>query len=290
MTILSAILWAGKLYMSPAGRAVAVVELYLWWINQTDDSKKATAEQVKKMVEEAKKDAGVTKEWLTSNAPKVKEALSVVATKVGDAGAKFREGWVTGMGQENPVAAAMSLGFLRAAGLGLDDKAPPPKEEEDEDGALEKLAVSIIQDAVSAGPGGVSVDAAKLGGVIGRLEKLQRAKAEVDELRAKLGVAKGSLAKRLAAVAPDAAPARAPVAVPGAAEVADVAPPPEPAPEPAAAAPPAPTRKRAAPEAPASEAPVGRVTRSRAPAPTGGRRRKTRRTRAIRRATRKVLY
>lgn len=278
MTILSAMLWAGKLYTTPVGRAVAVVELYLWWINQTDSNKKATAQQVKKLVEEAKKEAGVTKEWLTANAPKVKEAMSAIAAKVGDAGARFREGWVEGMGHENPVAAAMALSFLRAAGLGLDPKAPPPKEEEDEDGALEKLAVSLIQDAVSAGPGGVSIDAAKLADVVKRLEKLQKAKAEVEELREKLGVAKGALARRLEAAAPGAGPLRGPRAPVTGEPVAEEAPPPRAAE----------TRKRRAAE-PEPEPSPGRITRSRAAAGVGGRR-KTRRKRIARRVTKKFYY
>jgi hypothetical protein len=305
MTVFSFMLWTGKLYMSPAGRAVGIIELYMWWINQTDANKSAFATQAKNLVSEASKGGKVT---LDRVGPKVKEAILTVGSKLKGRAAEgwgnFEAGFRDGIqNPDSPLITALSLGFCRAAGIYLDEKAPEPAVGENKDD-LKNLAETLFNDAFVRGPGGAiaGVDSARLAAAINELKRLRDAAKSVEEAREQLRPAKAELAEALKAAGVGAAPVAA--AVEGAR---------------AAKASKAPTvrtsvkaavveetrargKERVAAAEEESAAAVEerrRSTRSSlaalkrkavtgAEAPTGGRRRKTRRKRLVRRVTKKV--
>jgi len=303
MTIFSVMLWTGKLYTSPVGRAVAVVELYMWWINNPGKHA-AIAKEVKEYTAAAKSGAGKAKDWVEkTGAPELKNLLGAVGAKVGVAGERFVEGLKEGSAMENPVASALSLGFLRAAGLALDPSAPAPKEEENADD-LGKLAANILDNAIKLGPGGTptAIDVGKLEEVVTRLTALAGAQKEVSDLRVKLAAAKDVREVALKKVTDPEEGELGPVAsaVPEAARAAKASKSVGERRErvgPKAAAsssesPAASTQKAKAAlrEARAVASPSGRVRKAveAAGAPEGGRRRKTRRKRMVRRITKKV--
>lgn len=305
MTIFSVILWSGKLYASPAGRALAIVELYIWWINKTKAEKDAIGKEVKEYVAAAKSGAKDARSWVErTGAPKMKEAFDYVAPKIKKSGAAFMEGLKEGAAMENPVAASLSLAFVRAMGLDVDPAAPEPKVESGESkDSLLALAENILKDAFP--PVGPGVNTKALEAAIQKLKDVRRAAESVEAARAELGPAKTALKAALeaagvgslpiapapGAAGPAAAGAPAPGAVPRRRAPVMGAPAPG-----AAAAGPAPRGKRPAEslaEAPV-ESPVRRSTRARKAeesaevGATGGRRRKTRRKRLVRRVTKKV--
>jgi hypothetical protein len=268
MTIFSVMLWTGKLYASPLGRAVGIIELYMWWINQSPEDQKAIADQTKTLANKLSKQAATDMEWVGKQAPKVAEAIALVGGKIkekaSDVGAEFEAGFAAGIQDaENPLMTALSLGFCRATGLIVDPRAPPPKPDEKKDD-LENLAENIIKEALRGG-----VDPEKLKAPIAKLKEIRDAAAAVKAARAALVPAEAELA---AALAP---PARREAAGDGAAG--------------APAAPGAAAAGEAA-AGPGRRAPgeARDPKKPRRAAPVGGRRRKTRRKRMVRRITKKV--
>jgi hypothetical protein len=304
MTIFSVMLWSGKLYASPAGRALAIVELYIWWINKTKAEKDVIGKEVKEYVAAAKTGGAAAKSWVErTGAPKMREAFEYVAPKIKKTAAAFVAGLEEGAAMENPVAASLSLAFVRAMGLDVDPAAPEPKVESGESkDSLLALAENILKDAF---PPGRPVDTAELEVAIRKLKDIRRGAESVAAMRAQLVEAKAELKSALEAAgvgslpiapAPGAAgPAAAGAPAPGAAprRRAPLTGGPAPVPAPGAAAAgeaaagPAPGTKRGV------EAPERRSTRARkaeGPAAVGatGGRRKTRRKRLVRRVTKKV--
>jgi hypothetical protein len=297
MTIFSFMLWTGKLYASPLGRAVGIIELYMWWINQTDADQKAIAAQTKALVSDVSKGTKVT---LDKVGPKVAEAIALVGGKIkeksAEAGANFEAGFAEGIQDaEHPLMTALSLGFCRAAGLYLDTKAPEPAAGEVPDD-LKNLADTLLAGAFKRDASGkiVGVNADELKAAIDNLKRIRETSKSVEDARAALAPAKQALVAALqnAGIGPGAAPGAA-AAAPGAAAAAPVAAPVGgPGSEPSAA----PSRRRgvaaAAGEAATGEAaPPSRAKKARsaaAPVGEGGRRRKTRRKRMVRRVTKKV--
>jgi hypothetical protein len=293
MTIFSVMLWTGKLYASPLGRAVGIVELYMWWINRSADEQKEIADQTKKLAAQLSKQAKTDMAWVKTQAPKVADAIATVGGKIkakaADAGAKFEAGFAEGIKDaDSPLMTALSLGFCRATGLLVDSDNVPKPQVGENPGDLARLAENIFAEAFPKGLAGAP-DAEKLRTAIGKLKEVQRAAAAVEAARATLVEAKSGLAEARGAAGIPAAPV-GPVPGPAAA----------PAPEPAAVpgnrkrgvtGAPAPVAAPAPAEAASGTGSTGRPKRSKpaaAPVGEGGRRRKTRRKRMVRRITKKV--
>jgi hypothetical protein len=306
MTIFSVMLWTGKLYASPLGRAVGIIELYLWWINQKEDARDQITAETKKLVGElSTKGAKVA----LKTGSKIKEAVDLVGEKIkekaSDVGAEFEAGFAAGIQDpDNPLIAALSLGFCRATGLMVDPTNAVKVQAGESGQQLGNLADDIIKNAFPKDAlGTTKVDLDKLKEAIAALKAIKEAAAKVESVRAELGPAKEELAKALS----DAGiKAKASVAGPGAAGDGAAG---APAPGAAAAAPAAVKRKQVtgadapavAPAAPAGDAASGtgpappkkyKPAKDKKAAvagePEGGRRRKTRRKRMVRRITKKV--
>ena len=303
MTVFSFMLWTGKLYASPVGRAVGIIELYMWWINQKPADQQAFATQAKNLVADASKGGKVAFDKI---GPKVREAIITVSTKLkdraADVGGKFDAGFREGIqNPESPLMTALSLGFCRAAGIYLDEKAPEPAVGENKDD-LKNLAETLFNDAFVRGPGGeiAGVDSDRLKAAIETLKSIREASKSVEEAREQLRPAKAALAAALAEAGVGAPPLVA-VREGQRAQKASKTPTTRAGPKAAAVAATAARgeeRREAATEAAVAEG--RRTTRSAlaaskrgqpvtgAEAPAGGRRRKTRRKRLVRRVTKKV--